>query len=416
MTGPGGTATDGPVGGSSAGGERLRVTLDVTAVPASPAGAGRYTMELAAALGRRDDVDLVLLSRRGDGVRWRGLVPGAAGPTATGAGTPAPVPGPTVIEAAPVRRPVRLAWEQLVLPRLLADVAPAVHHGPHYTMPERARVPVVVTVHDVTFFDHPEWHERSKVLLFRRAIRQACRRAAAVVCVSAYTAARLVEVCDVSVPLVVAPHGVDHRRFRPEEPAPGHDGAAVRALGLDPDHPLVVFVGTLEPRKGVEVLAQAFDRVASAHPDAQLVLAGQPGWGIEHTGRVLAAARHPDRVHRTGYVPDDAVPALLRRAAVVAYPAREEGYGLPALEALACGAPLVTTAGTAMAEMAEGAAVLTPPGDVDALAEALGAALAGADPAAPARRARGLAVAASRTWEDSAERHVAAYRRAAGVA
>ena len=96
---------------------------------------------------------------------------------------------------------------------------------------------------------------------------------------------------------------------------------------------------------------------------------------MAETERALAAARHAERIVRTGYLPDGAVPALLRQASVVAYPALEEGFGLPALEALACGAPLVTTEGTAMAEMAGGAALLVPPGDVAALADALGTAL-----------------------------------------
>src|SRR6185437_14963994 len=129
------------------------------------------------------EVDLTLVSRRHDAGRWEGL----AGPPAAG----------TVLAAAPGPRPLRLAWEQLALPRLLTRSGVAVHHGPHYTMPERATVPVVVTVHDCTFFDHPEWHERSKVRLFRRAITVAARRAAVIVCVSATTAERLEEVCPV---------------------------------------------------------------------------------------------------------------------------------------------------------------------------------------------------------------------------
>jgi glycosyltransferase involved in cell wall biosynthesis len=373
----------------------LRVTLDASAVPAEPGGAGFYVIELAAALGRRDDVDLVVLTRRGDADRWR-TVPA------------------TVTSAVPARRPARLVWEQARMPALLDDLGPAVHHSPHYTMPERARVPVVVTVHDLTFFDHPEWHERQKVVLFRRAIRTVCRRAAAIVCVSATTADRLRAVCEVSVPVVVAPHGVDHRRFRPDDPVPGSDEAALAGLGLDPSRRLVVFVGTLEPRKGVAGLVRAFDAVAGRHEDVQLVLAGQRGWGPDDVGRAIGRARHGERVVRTGYVPDAAVPALLRRAAAVAYPALEEGYGLPALEALACGAPLVTTSGTAMAEMAGGAALLVGPGDVDGLAGALDAILSGgATAAARDRRRAGLAAAAARTWDRSAELHMAGYRAAA---
>jgi len=385
----------------AAGEAPIRVSLDVTAVPASPAGAGRYTLELAGTLSGRPEVDLTLVSRRHDAGRWEGL----AGPPAAG----------TVLAAAPGPRPLRLAWEQLALPRLLTRSGVAVHHGPHYTMPERATVPVVVTVHDCTFFDHPEWHERSKVRLFRRAITVAARRAAVIVCVSATTAERLEEVCPVTAPVVVAPHGVDHDRFRPDEPAPGADRAAVAALGVDPDRPMVVFIGTMEPRKNVPALVRAFDEVADAHPEAVLVLAGQRGWGGDEVERAeMAAERHRNRIVRTGYVPDDAVPALLRSAAVVAYPSLAEGYGLPALEALACGAPLVTTSGTAMAELAAGAAVLVPPGDTADLAVAIDAVLSDAGGGSTAeRRQRGLAVAATRTWAASADRHLEAYRRAA---
>src|SRR5439155_17698255 len=94
----------------------------------------------------------------------------------------------------PEARPARLAWEQVAGPGVAAKLAVDLWHGPHYTMPARLRFPTVVTVHDLTFFDHPEWQERSKVVFFRRAIKEAARRATAIVCVSEATAARLHEV------------------------------------------------------------------------------------------------------------------------------------------------------------------------------------------------------------------------------
>jgi len=378
----------------------VRVSLDVTAVPASPAGAGRYTLELASALSRRDDLELVLVARRQDALRWRHLV------TTRG----------RVRALAPSVRPLRLAWEQVALPGVLRRAGVRVHHGPHYTMPERSEVPAAVTVHDCTFFDHPEWHEPTKVLVFRRAIRVAARRAAVVICVSETTARHLRSLCDVAGEVVVAPHGVDHARFCPQEPTTGADERRLRALGLEPSRPYVLFVGTVEPRKGVASLVRAFDRLAEVDRDVTLVVAGRRGWGHGPVDVALASAtRYRDRILFTGYVEDDAVPALLRRAAVAAYPSLAEGYGLPALEALACGAPLVTTSGTAMAELAGDAALLVAPDDPDALAGALSDALSASpdDPRVQERRSLGLEIAAARTWEASASRHVEAYRLAA---
>jgi len=372
---------------------RLRVSVDVSAVPPRPAGAGQYTVSLVEALARRDDIDLLLFSRAGDDGRWHLIAPSS-----------------TVVAAAPNHRPVRLMWEQSLLPLWLRRKGPQVHHGPHYTMPELARVPSVVTVHDLTFFDHPEWHERTKIPVFRRAIKVASRRAAALICVSETTARRLKELMHPEAPVHVVSHGVDHLRFRPDLAAATADDAVLARLGVHA--PFVAFVGTIEPRKAVPLLVRAFDRMAGAHQDLSLVLAGSDGWGAAEVTATIASARHRDRMMRTGYVPDDAVPALLRRAAAVAYPSQEEGFGLPALEALACAAPLVTTSGSAMEEVVGDAALLVPPGDVDGLAGALDMLVRG-DVRLDDRRARGVTIAARHTWDDCADAHVAVYRSVA---
>ncbi len=390
---------DPPVGGAPHAGGMLRVALDVSAVPDRPVGAGHYILQLARGLAARSDVDLVLCSRVGDRGRWAPLVADE-----------------NLLAAAPDGRPLRLAWEQLRLGPLVAASGAAVHHGPHYTMPRRCPVPSVVTVHDLSFFDEPRWHERSKVLLFRRAITRAAREAAVVVCPSQVTADALHRWCRVDAEVVVAPHGVDTGRFRPDEPAPGADAARLVALNtrLIGGRPLLVFVGTLEPRKDVPTLVRAFSSVAALHPEVLLVLAGGAGWGADDVDAAVTATGLGHRIVRTGYVSDDDIPALLRSATAVVYPSLYEGFGLPALEALACGAPLVTTRGTAMEEVAGASAVLVTPGDVDELAGALDAALrgTGGDRVTSERRALGFGIVDRHTWERSTDLHVEAYRLA----
>ena len=381
----------------------LRLSLDVSAVPARAVGAGHYTLHLAGALASRTDVDLTLFGRRDDILRW-----------------PVVAPDARLVSAAPSSRPLRLAWEQVRLPRLLARSGVAVHHGPHYTMPERSSVPTVVTVHDLSFFEAPEWHERSKVLVFKRAIARAARAAAAVVCPSQVTADELARWCRVDAEVFVAPHGVDTAVFRPDEPRPGADRASLNAVDrrLADGRPYLLFVGTLEPRKDVPTLVGAFARVAARHPDALLVLAGGAGWGLDAVEEAIAASGVGASILRTGYVQDETVPALLRSASAAVYPALYEGFGLPALEALACGVPLVTTSGTAMEEVAGDAAVLIPPGDLEALAEAIDAELAGGPggSSSEARRRRGLDIASAHTWARSADLHLPAYRHAVHLA
>ena len=370
----------------------VRLLLDVSAVPARPVGAGVYTLEIARELARRSDIDLHLVARRGDAARWQGLAPNA-----------------TVHPEVPERRPARLLWEQTQAPRLARRIGADLWHGPHYTLPLRLEIPSVVTVHDLTFFEHPEWHERTKVRFFRRMIRSACARAGAIVAVSPHTSRRLEAVLAPTAPVIVAEHGVDHERF-----VPAADGDLELLARAGIAAPFVAFAATIEPRKDVPNLIHAFAQVAGRHPKLKLVIAGRDGWGTEAVRDAAAQSGVTTRILRVGWMDDAVLPAFFRRAEVVAYPSLEEGFGLPALEALACGAALVTTTGSAMEDVVGDAAALVPPRDTDALAAAIArlcddpeqrARLRTAGP----RRARGF------TWSASVDRHLAAYDLALGV-
>ncbi len=371
----------------------LRILLDVSAVPARPVGAGVYTVELARELAARDDLAVALLTRINDAARWATIAPKAE-----------------VHPIVPVRRPARVAWEQLRGAAFASSIDVDVWHGPHYTMPRHLPCRSIVTIHDLTFFDFPETHERSKVVFFRRAIRASARRATRLICVSHATAHRLDEVVPHHGPVSIVHHGVDHDRFHA-----AHDDDTQRAdRALLARHGIggrfVAFVGTLEPRKDVPSLVAAFAEVARDDPELRLVLAGGDGWGAAAVRASVAAHRVATRVVRPGYVPDAVVPALYRQAAVVVYPSLAEGFGLPALEALACGATLVTTSGSAMEEFVGDAAVLAPPGAPGPLADAIRTAI---DPSTAATlSARGPAVAAPFTWSACADDHVEAYRAA----
>lgn len=366
----------------------MKVALDVSAVPVRVAGAGRYVVEVARRMPTMG-IETTLVTRRHDADRWAEWSPDAS-----------------LASIVPDGRAARLAYEAWALGVSVPARAADVWHGPHYTMPRRGATPTVVTIHDLTFFSNPEWHERSKVLFFRRAIRHSVEHADVLISVSEFTA-RLISTFFAShVPVVVAPLGVDLARFSPLDV---DDEARWAKHRMPMGVRYVFFLGTAEPRKGLDVLLDAFAELSRDDLTVELWLAGQSGWGLP--GFEGELARHPaaSRIRRLGYVDEQLLPVLLRRASVVAYPSRGEGFGLPVLEALACGAPVVTTSDTVMAEVAGTAAALVPVGDAGALAAALVAALTqGEDTrrrAAEAARAR----AELFTWESAMAAHRRAY-------
>jgi glycosyltransferase involved in cell wall biosynthesis len=369
----------------------MKVALDVSAVPPKVAGAGRYIVEIARRLPERA-VETTLVTRRNDTERWRGLSPAA-----------------TLAPLVPSGRVARLAAEAVVLGRSSTARTTDVWHGPHYTMPHAGSAPTVVTVHDLTFFTNPEWHERSKVAFFRRAIRYSAAHARVLLTISDFTARLLEEILPAHAPAIVAPLGVDLDRFTTTSTG---DPKIFAANGLSGTDPYILYVGTVEPRKGLDVLLDAFSELARDDSSVELWLVGQIGWGEGPVESAIASHPYHDRIRRLGYVDDTLLGALYRGAAVVAYPSRGEGFGLPVVEAMACGARVVTTRDTVMAEVASGAASLVPVGDANALASALIDAVRadGAERSEWSTRAR--ARAEHFTWDACVDQHLAAYAMA----
>jgi glycosyltransferase involved in cell wall biosynthesis len=376
-----------PVRGGAREQPPLRVAVDATAIPPRLTGAGVYAARLLARLAKRDDLDLVAFA-----------APGSSAALA------APGLRPRPVRAAGLGRPARIAWTQLAAGRAARRGGARLLHGLHYELPLRARLPTVVTVHDLTLVTHPEWHEAAKVRYFGWALRRAVAAADRVLCVSATTAADLVEHLGVAAERVdVTPLGTDL------VPASEDEVARLRAR-LDLQGPYLLGLGTHEPRKDLPTLVRAFAALARELPHT-LVLAGLAGWGSGALAGAVAASGVAERVRLTGYVPERDKAALLSGADLLAYPSRYEGFGLPVLEAMACGTPVVTTTGGSLPEVAGDAALLVPPGDAQQLAAAVLKLLG--DQAARADQARrGRARAAAFTWERCADLTVVAYRKA----
>jgi glycosyltransferase involved in cell wall biosynthesis len=371
----------------------LRVLVDATDVPTDRGALGRYVDGLMGALAATG-VDLAVACQRSDEERYARLAPGAtivAGPAGLG------------------HRSERHAWEQSGLPLVAEEVGADVIHMPNYSMPLRPGLPTVVTIHDLSFFTDPERYTPMGAMSLMSATKTSARQAARLIVPSNATRDELVRVLGVDPGRIdVAYHGVDHRLFhRPNEIQVSRVTAR---LGLH-GRPYVAFLGSLTPRKNAPALVSGWAiAVADLADPPALVLGGGGGWSQELDEAVSRVPSHL-RLVRPGYLPFADLPGFLGGAVVVAAPSRGEGFGLPVLEAMACGAPVLTTYRTSLPEVGGDAVAYTEP-DADSIAVALRALLED-----PQRRtalaAAGYARALDFTWAASATAHVASYKRAA---
>lgn len=379
--------------------ESMRIGVVAYEMEGRPTGVGRYLAGLLDGLARTPD-------DAAPGERWllffRGIPfehPLWSAPPEDSS-TPGPLFEPR-FDRRPHRHPV--LWEQLRLPRLLRREKLDAVFSPGYSLPEGARVPGVVTLHDLSFellgdeFGPRErWRRR---LLARRAARRAAR-----VLVDTERAARDLERI-YRVPrrrIAVVPLGLDERfrseKIRQEPKLEADDLGRLADFGVAP--PFVLAAGSVLPRRRLDLVIAAFAEIAPRHPGLRLVIAGQNA--LPHPAdldRWVSSSGVAERIVRPGWVSEEALLALYRRAAAVVYVSTYEGFGLPPLEALALGTPAITSPGMALEELWPDDPFRLPALEHGALLEILGAVLA--DPEAARRRAR-AAPLDSLDWRRSA--------------
>lgn len=357
--------------------ERLRVAYTLEQCWHDvPGGTAVAALEVARRLAERDDIDLI----------------GVAGRHRT---EPEPAFRPPIaVRQLGIARPwLYETWNRFGRPRVESAVGPVDVCHSTVAIPAGTRAAQVVTVHDVAFVHHPERFTKHGVRVMRAGLER-CRSAHRVLVPSAATSDDLLALGFDPERLRVVPWGVDPITVD------DRDLARVREVYRLPEQ-FVLFVGTLEPRKNLVRLAEA---VASVSPPLPLIACGADGWGGARPGA--------GDVRFLGFVPAGDLPGLYAAASVFAYPSLAEGFGLPVLEAMAAGTPVVTSRGSATEEVAGGAAVLVDPNDVGSIAAGIITGLADRT----AWIERGRTRAAGLTWDATVEATVAAYREAAGEA
>ncbi len=365
--------------------QRPIIGFDATALRGAKSGVGYYTSNLLAHLVEEDaEHDYLLLSNQtveGEAV-GRCLSPRYAFPN-------------------------RSIWMQLVLPAALRAEQPVLCHFTNFTAPLSCHTPFVVTIHDMTLSLFPRLHPMRQHIVMRPFVPVIAQRAAAIIAVSQSAKADIVRLLGVPESKVHVIYEAPAGRFQPVSSA--QIAATRNRYGLHGRY--ILYVGTIEPRKNLVRLVEAYARMKAAGLPHQLLLVGKLGWDYKPLYQRIDDLGLRGDVLFLGYVPSDDLVSLYNMAEVFAFPSLYEGFGLPVIEAMACGTPVVTTQAGSLGEVAGNAALTVDPLSVDELAGALtgvvgDAALAGT------LRDRGLTRASQMSWRETARQTLAVYRQA----
>ena len=330
----------------------MRIGIDATALPLQRTGVANYVFGLLGGLAGVDQHNTYVVFAKPVHIAQFGITK----------------PNFSLVPVELRARGLRLAWEQVGLPRQVRRRQLDLLHSPHYTMPLRHAARAVVTFCDMTFLLHPELHQAVKRLYFPAMMRWSARNADRLITISESTRDDLVRMWGLDPGRVTAVQLAAGAEYEP--PAPERIAAVCARHGLRPGG-YALYVGVLEPRKNVDRLVAAFGQAADRLDGLDLVIAGKRGWMYGQIFAQVEALGLTNRVRFPGYVAMEDLPALYSGARLFAYPSRYEGFGLPVLEAMRCGVPVVTTNVSSMPEVAGDAALFVHPDDVTGLAAAM---------------------------------------------
>ena len=368
----------------------LRVGFDGRAFSSPAAGIRRYSTELVRALvSLGEPLEIVALG-----------------------GDPSRIPPGLERVAASAHPPTNAGWTLIGLPRTAARARVQVIHAPSYTAPFWAGAPVVLTIHDISYETHPEWYPYRRDWLRRYFYRRSATAAARVLTISTFSASEIASAYRIpSARITVTPLGV-HTTFGAGDPNVPLD------LPADVTEPYLLHVGDLHERRNLPIVVDALleaRRHFGAASALSLVLAGVDRGVSEGLCGMASEAGSPDAVLALGPVSEDRVHALYRGAIALVYPSLYEGFGLPLVEAMASGTPVLASHAAAMPEVLGGAGLLLDPHDVSAWRDAI-IRIVNDEALRRDLRARGLARAATYTWQRTARLTLNVYREAARAA
>jgi glycosyltransferase involved in cell wall biosynthesis len=368
----------------------MRIGIDYTSAVRQRAGIGRYTRGLIRALAQIDGDNRYILFSAGRGPeteRW---------------------PPNFTVRALPIsERQMALAWQRLRVPLPVEWVTGPVDilHSPDFVLPPVRRAATVLTVHDLSFMRHPECSSPALLQYLLRSVPRSIGRADILLADSESTRIDLIDLMRIPNKRIHVLYPAVEPHFAPVEQAA--DTQSLQRYGIR--QPYILALGTLQPRKNFARLIRAFAALVREYRiPHQLVIGGAPGWLYDEIEQALDEVALGDAVRLVGYVDEAHLPSLYRGADVFAFPSLYEGFGIPILEAMACGTPVVTSSVSSMPEVAGDAALLVSPEDTDALAQALWRLIDEQD-LRNDLRTRGFEQARRFSWRSSAKRLLEIY-------